>query len=142
MKTHKDNYFMNTHFLNDFNEVHNTNNYLNEKSTVENERLQSTHDRMRSQLLKMKQEMLMKNYATTDFAVKSNLLYTALVVACFILILVILFTKEMLGRNMLIMITLIVLVAFTTLVFFVVKANAYRVDTNWDMYHWGPATSK
>lgn len=137
IKQQTDKYFMNTHFMHEFNEVYNTNSYLDEKSTIEKERLQTTHDRTQSQLTKIKQEMLMKQYATRDFAVKNNLMYTTLVVSSFIMILVILFAKEKLGRNLLIMITGAIMLIFTTFVYFVVKANAYRVDTNWDQYHWG-----
>lgn len=136
-----DNYFMNTHFLNDFNEVSNTNSYLNEKTEDEKERLETSHNRINAQLQKAKQEMQMKTFKTQDYNVKNNLLYTTLVVTSFVLIVVILFVKEKIGRNIAIMISLLSLTVLVFLVYIVTKANAYRVDTNWNMYHWGPVAN-
>jgi hypothetical protein len=138
IKENKDMYFMNTHFLNDYNELYNTNVHLEQKADLENERLQNVYDRIRSTSLKMKQELLLKKYAVTDFSVKSNILYTAIVLTSFMLIMMVSYSKDQVGKNFLSTIIGVTSVVFILIVFVIVKANSYRVETNWNKYYWGP----
>jgi hypothetical protein len=135
-------YMMNTHFLNDFNEIHNSNEYLNNKTLYETQRLEGINDKLRATILKMKQELLLKRYTTEDYRVKTSILYASIVVACFLLILVIFYSKDELGKRLLTILSAIIIALFLTFVYLTVRYNSYRVETDWNKYYWGPLEKK
>jgi hypothetical protein len=139
---YSDAYMMNTHFLNDFNEIHNSNEYLNNKTLYETQRLEGINDKLRATILKMKQELLLKRYTTEDYRVKTSILYASIVVACFLLILVIFYSKDELGKRLLTILSAIIIALFITFVYLTVRYNSYRVETDWNKYYWGPLEKK
>jgi hypothetical protein len=139
---HSDTYMINTHFLNDFNEIHNSNEYLNNKTLYETQRLEGINDKLRATILKMKQELLLKRYTTEDYRVKTSILYASIVVACFLLILLIFYTKDELGKRLLTILSAIIIALFLTFVYLTVRYNSYRVETDWNKYYWGPLEKK
>lgn len=139
---YSDSYMINTHFLNDFNEIHNSNEYLNNKTLFEIQRLEGINDKLRATILKMKQELLLKRYTTEDYRVKTSILYASVVVASFLLILVIFYSKDELGKRLLTILSVIIIALFITFVYLTVRKNSYRVETDWNKYYWGPLEKK
>lgn len=139
---YSDTYMINTHFLNDFNEIHNSNEYLNNKTLFETQRLEGINDKLRATILKMKQELLLKRYTTEDYRVKTSVLYASIAVACFLLILVIFYSKDELGKRLLTILSTIIIALFITFVYLTVRYNSYRVETDWNKYYWGPLEKK
>lgn len=139
---YSDSYMINTHFLNDFNEIHNSNEYLNNKTLFETQRLEGINDKLRATILKMKQELLLKRYTTEDYHVKTSILYASIVVASFLLILIIFYSKDDLGKRLLTILSVIIIALFITFVYLTVRKNSYRVETDWNKYYWGPLEKK
>lgn len=142
LSKYSDAYMINTHFLNDFNEIHNSNEYLNNKTLFETQRLEGINDKLRATILKMKQELLLKRYTTEDYQVKTSVLYASIVVACFLLILVIFYSKDEIGKRLLTILSTIIIALFITFVYLTVRYNSYRVETDWNKYYWGPLEKK
>lgn len=137
-----DTYMINTHFLNDYNEILSVNKYLDERTTVEQEKLRATLDRLNSTLLRMKQEYMMRSYDISSFALKSKIIAAVLVLVCILMILIIFYSNGALGKNLLTTILGVTTLMFISIVYLVVRSNSFRVETNWDAYYWGPVTQK
>jgi hypothetical protein len=135
-------YMMNTHYLNDYNEIYNVNNYLDERTTLEKERLVNVLDRLNSTLLRFKQEYLLKAFDVQSYSTKINILIFVLIVVCILIILVILFSEGKMGKKLLSLILGSVIVVGILIVWLIAKSNSYRERTNWDMYYWGPVEKK
>lgn len=136
------NYMINTHFLNDYNEIHSVNKYLDVKTTVEQQKLRATLDRLNSTLLRMKQEYMLRKYDINSYALKTKIMVTVAVLVCLLLILLIFYSDNQLGKNLLTLILAVVCVTFLGIVYLIVRSNSYRVETNWDAYYWGPVNQK
>ena len=135
-------YMMNTHYLNDYNEIYGTNKYLENTTTLEREKLETTLDRLRSSLLRVKQEYLMKQFSIEEYKVRNNIITAVIVTVCILLALVVLFHQDKLGLKLLSTIMGCVIVSFILVVVLIVKTNSYRVETNWDKQYWGPIEKK
>lgn len=135
-------YMMNTHYLNDYNEIYNVNNYLDERTLLEKERLQGMYDRMSSNLLGVKQQYLLKRFDIENYKSKINIIQFTFILVCVLLICVILFTDDVIGQRLLLAIIGASVIFFILVVYLISKANSYREKTNWDMYYWGPIEKK
>lgn len=135
-------YMMNTHYLNDYNEIHGVNSYLDETTLLEKQRLQGMYDRLNSNLLGVKQEYLLKRFDIENYKSKINIILFAFILVCVLLICVILYTDDAIGQKLLFTIIGASIVFFTFVVYIISKANSYREKTNWDMYYWGPIEKK
>jgi Flp pilus assembly protein TadB len=135
-------YMMNTHYLNDYNEIYNTNNYLDERTLLEKQRLQNMYDRLNSNLLGVKQEYLLKKFDIENYKSKINILLSAFILVCVLLVCVILYIDDVIGHRVLFTIIGVSAVLFTFVVYLISKGNTYREKTNWDMYYWGPLERK
>lgn len=135
-------YMMNTHYLNDYNEIYNVNNYLDERTLLEKQRLEGMYDRLNSNLLGVKQEYLLRKFDIENYKSKINIILFAFILTCVLLICVILFTDDAIGQRLLFTIIGVSIVIFTFVVYIISKSNSYREKTNWDMYYWGPIQKK
>lgn len=131
-------YMMNTHYLNDYNEIYNVNNYLDERTLLEKQRLERMYERLNSNLLGVKQQYLLKKFDIENYKSKINIILFAFILTCVLLICVILFTDDAIGHKLLFTIIGVSIVFFTFVVYIISKSNSYREKTNWDMYYWGP----
>lgn len=135
-------YMMNTHYLNDYNEIYNVNNYLDERTQLERERLQSMYERLNSNTLRIKQEYLLKRFDVQNYKYKISMISYALVLVCVLLILTIMYTDGKISKNILFGVIGTSTVLFALIVFLISRSNSYREKTNWDMYYWGPVEKK
>jgi len=142
MASNVNTYMMNTHYLNDYNEIYNVNNYLGERTEMEKEKLQSMYERLNSNLLRMKQEYLLKRFDVQNYKYKINMITFALILVCVLFILTIMYTDDKISLRMLYTIVGSSTVLFALIVFINAKANSYREKTNWDMYYWGKVERK
>jgi hypothetical protein len=136
------NFMMNTHHMNDYNEIYNANKYLNERTILEKERLQSMYDRLNSSLLGIKQEYLLKRFDVQHLKSKTNTMYLALLLVCVFLVVTILYTDDIIGQRLVLIIISVCILFFIGMVYLISKSNSYREKTNWDMYYWGPVERK
>lgn len=135
---HNDDYIMSSVFLNNYNEIHGTNTYLQTVGSVEKERLHGMLNRLRSVLLKMKYDFMLKQRTVEEYKVRLTILQLLIMTVSSILILVILFYQEKLGAQLLSLILIVVIVVFILIVYLVVRANTFRTETNWNKFYWGP----
>jgi uncharacterized membrane protein len=135
-------YMMNTHYLNDYNEIYNVNNYLDERTQLEKDRLQSMYERLNSNTLRLRQEYLLKRFDVQNYKYKISMISYAIILVCVLLILTIMYTDGKVSRNILFGVVGTSTVLFALIVFLISKSNSYREKTNWDMYYWGPVEKK
>jgi cytochrome c oxidase subunit IV len=134
----KELYEAHTFLLNQYNEIYSTNKYIEKTASAEKQKLEDTFNRLRSTLLRLKQEYLMKKFSVEEYSVRVNILHITLVLVCIMFILFILYIQNQLGAKLLQMILIPTIIVFVLLVILIVKSNSYRVETNWDKYYWGP----
>lgn len=135
-------YLRNTHMLNDYNEIYNTNMYLNDKTSAEVQRLRGVLDRMRSTKLRMKQDYLLKKFAVHELDFNTKVLS---VVSFFVFAFVILLTMYMQGKityMYLFSIIGIISLLLVVMVIIVVMINNKRKETNWYQFNWDPIKEK
>jgi glycerol uptake facilitator-like aquaporin len=135
-------YMMNTHYLNDYNEIYNVNNYLDERTLLEKQRLEGMYDRLNSNLLGVKQEYLLRRFDIENYKSKINIILFAFILTCVLLICVILFTDDAISQKLLLTVIGVSIVFFTVVVYIISKSNSFREKTNWNMYYWGPIEKK
>ena len=133
-----DDFMMSSFFLNNYNEIHGTNTYLQSVGSVERDRLESMLNRLRSVLLKMKYEFMLKQRTVNEFKYRLTILQTLIMAISSILILIILFYQEKLGIQLLSTIMAVVVLVFVIIVVLVTRGNTYRTEVNWNKYYWGP----
>jgi hypothetical protein len=134
----KDDFLMSSVFLNNYNEIHGTNTYLQSVGAVERERLEGMLNRLRSVLLKMKYDFMLKKRTVEEYKTRIVILQTLIMSLSSILMLVILFYQDKLGIQLLSLIVSVVIAIFVILVVLLTRANTYRTETNWNKYYWGP----
>lgn len=135
-------YMMNTHYLNDYNEIYNVNQYLDDKNQVEKERLQQMFERLNSTLLRIKYDYMLRRYDIQNYNYKINMISYAVILVCILLILTIMFKDGRIGPRLLFSVVTASIVVFSLIVFLISKSNSYREKTNWDMFYWGPVERK
>lgn len=133
-----DDFIMSSVFLNNYNEIHGTNTYLQSIGSVERERLHGLLNRLRSVLLKMKYDYMLKQRTVEEYKTRMTILQTLILAVSSILILVILFYQEKLGVQLLSSIVLVVIILFVLIVFLITRANTFRTESNWNKFYWGP----
>ena len=131
-------YRNNTFNLNNYNEIYSTNKYLDKATSEEKNRLSNSLNQLRSSLLKMRQDYLIKKATVEEYKVRISILQWTIIAVCAMFLLFGLTLQQKLGRNLLTIIAVGVIVVYAGVVALVVKSNSYRFDTNWDMYYWGP----
>ncbi len=131
-------YRNNTFNLNNFNEIYSTNKYLETATTNEKNRLSDALNRLRSSLLKMRQEYLSKKHTVEEYKVRVSILHWTVIAVSALFILFCLVLQQKVGPNLLMLISFTIILVYAFIVFLVIKTNSYRFDTNWDMYYWGP----
>jgi hypothetical protein len=137
-KINNDDFIMSSVFLNNYNEIHGTNTYLQSVGSVERERLHGLLNRLRSVLLKMKYDFMLKQRTVEEYKTRMTIVQTLILAVSSILILLILFYQDKLGVQLLSSIVLVVVIVFVLIVFFITKANTFRTESNWKKFYWGP----
>jgi uncharacterized membrane protein len=135
-------YLDNTHYLNDYNEIYNTNTYLDDKTSTEVQRLDQIYGRMRSTLLRIKQEYMLKKFAISEINFHSYVLF---VIALFIFTFIIMLTmyiENKLSHGILFSTVVITCIILLAIIIMVVLANNQRKETNWNQYYWDPIENK
>jgi hypothetical protein len=133
-----DDFIMSSVFLNNYNEIHGTNTYLQSVGSVERQKLESMLDRLRSVLLKMKYDYMLKKRTIEEYKTRITILQTLIMSISSILILVILFYQNKLGVQLLSTIIAVVIIVFVLIVVLLTRANTYRTETDWNKFYWGP----
>lgn len=133
-----DNYTMTSYFLNTYNEVAGTNNYLYNKNAIEKERLEKRFTRLNSLLLKMKQDFMLKQRAIADYNFGINVLQVLVLTISFILILITLTYQGRISVRVVSIIIGFIIVVFIAIVVILVKGNNTRHQDNWNKYYFGP----
>lgn len=136
LKTYRNNTFN----LNNFNEIYSTNKYLDKATTEEKNKLSDSLNRLKSSLLKMRQEYLEKKYAVEEYSVRVSILQWTIIAMCILFILLGQVIQQTIGPKLLSIIAGAVILVYVLIVYVVIKQNSYRYDTNWDMFYWGPVT--
>jgi hypothetical protein len=126
-------YRSNTFNLNNFNEIYSTNKYLDKAKTEEKNRLSESLNRLKSSLLQMRQEYLVKKYTVQEYTVRVHILQWTIIAVCALFILLGLVLNQTLGPKLLQIIAGAVIFIYVVIVYVIIKQNSYRFDTNWDM---------
>ena len=134
LKTYRNNTFN----LNNFNEIYSTNRYLDKATTEEKNRLSESLNRLKSSLMKMRQEYLVKKYTIEEYTVRVHILQWTVIAVCALFILLGLVLNQTLGPKLLQIIAGGVIFVYAVIVYVIIKQNSYRFDNNWDMFYWGP----
>jgi Flp pilus assembly protein TadB len=138
LKTYRNNTFN----LNNFNEIYSTNRYLDKATTEEKNRLSESLNRLKSSLMKMRQEYLVKKYTIEEYTVRVRVLQWTVIAICALFILLGLVLNQTLGPKLLMIIASAVIFVYAVIVYVIIKQNSYRFDNNWDMFYWGPITKR
>lgn len=138
LQTNVDNYTMTSYFLNTYNEVAGTNNYLYNKNAIEKERLEKRLNRLQSVLLKMKQDFMLKQRDIANYVFGINVLQVLVVTICFILVLITLMYQGRVSSRVVSVVLGITMVVFITIVVFMVRGNNTRHQDNWNKFYFGP----
>ncbi len=138
LQNNVDKYVMTSYYLNTYNEVAGTNNYLYNKNAIEKERLEKRLNRLHSVLLKMKQEFMLKQRAIQDYNFGINVLQTFVITVSTILIILTLMYQERVSVRTTGVIVGSVIAVFIVIVVFIALGNNTRHQDNWNKYYFGP----
>jgi len=141
LDTVKNNFKDLTHQLNNYNEIRNLNIYLKTSGTVEKDRLTKVNENLKSKIMKLKQDYIHQDWIIAFMGLKNNLVYSSIHVIGVILILVGLYLREMLSKEILFGIVTAFVVIYIIFVILVVKVNSDRRNLIWNQYYWSPIIS-
>lgn len=142
LDTSKDKYLDLTHQLNNYNEIHNVNTYLQQMNEVEGGRLHRANENIKAKILKMKQEYMLLDYGVHENKMRSNIMYTALIVTSIIFIICTLFYDDKLSQGIALTICAALIALFFAIVIFLLIANSKRRKYAWEQYYWNEFKKK
>lgn len=136
LTTNKNKYLDLTHKLNDYNEIDNLNRILLTISDIEKTKLSDMDNNVRSRLLKMKQEYLLKEASIQKYNFIVNMLYFTIVVFSFIFFALAAFVQNMIQKGVTIAISIVLSVLYLFVVLVAVRVNANRRSSAWNQFYW------
>lgn len=141
LETAKNNFKDLTHQLNNYNEIRNLNIYLKTSGTLEKDRMTKVNENLKSKIMKLKQDYIHQDWVISFMGLKNNLVYSSIYVTGVILIIVGLYLREMLSKEMLFGIITAIVVIYVIFVILIVKVNSDRRNSLWNQYYWSPMIS-
>lgn len=136
MNTYIDTYQKQTHELSNYNEIYSVNFYLQNMNTLEADRLERANNNIKAKVLKMKQEYMLMDYGVHENKMRANIMFTTLVIASIVSILLVMFVKDQIAQNNLIMYIVGIFVVYFGIVIFILMSNSKRRKYAWDQYYW------
>jgi len=136
LTTNKNKYLDLTHKLNDYNEIDNLNNILLTVTNVEKTKLTDMDNNVRSRLLKMKQEYLLKEASIQKYNFIINMLYFTIVIFSAVFFALAAFVQDMIGKGVTIAIVIALSIVYLIVVLVAVRINANRRSSAWNQFYW------
>lgn len=136
LTTNKNKYLDLTHKLNDYNEIDNLNNILLTVTNVEKMKLTDMDNNVRSRLLKLKQEYLLKEASIQKYNFVINMLYFTTVMFSAVFFALAAFVQDMIGKGVTIAIVIALSVVYLIVVLVAVRINANRRSSAWNQFYW------
>lgn len=133
-------YLENTKNLNFQNEIYNTNMYMNQSMTLQEEQISDMSEKARNHIMRLRQKYQLKMYDINYYKfITTLLLYAMFIVAMAGLLLGLAYKHNppVLDPAIAWVIVGVVLVLYLIIVFIYVRNNANRRKTDWNKYHFG-----
>jgi len=142
LETNKIKFLDLTHKLNDYNEIYSVNNYLQGAYGQELDRLNTTNNDLKTQLLRMKQEYMTNDSGIYVYKFRISILYVTIFIVCIVLMITTLFAQNKLSSRMLLIIVLAIIVIYFIIVLVMIKMNNERRYYAYNQYYWNTITNK
>lgn len=138
LESNKIKYLDLTHKLNDYNEIYSVNSYLKEANTDELYRLKTTNEALKSKVLTLKQNYMMKSHDIAEYKFRINIMYFTAIIIALVIIFVALYSMESISKRLAIILSSTVGVIYLIFLLFIVRLNSERRKYAYDQFYWNP----
>lgn len=125
--------------LNNYNEIYTVNSYIKGANNSELDRLNSSNNTIKSKILRMKQEYLLRDHDLKEYKYRINILYLTVIIVSFILILVTFYSQNKLNIQLLATCIGVISIVYLIILMFSIKSNINRRSNAFDQYYWTQA---
>lgn len=125
-----------THQLNNYNEIHSLNTYLNNQSTDELARMNTTNEALKSRILKLRQYYMTLDYKKNLNKMKADIMLISVIGFAFMFIVAGLHMKGTIPRNFMFIGLGVVTLLYVIVILSIVQTNAQRRKSNWTQFYW------
>ena len=139
LETNKVKYLDLTHKLNDYNEIYNVNTYVKDTNALQLERFNATNNNLRTRLLRMKQEYMLKEHDISEYRFRTNIIYFTFIIISFVLIIATMFMLDKMSGTIAMVVSISVLLVYLIILMFVMKAQANRKKNSYNQYYFSQA---
>lgn len=137
-----DSYVQSTHYLVYLNEIYNTNQYINNNLSKEDDKLNTLSDKARNNVYKAKQRYLSKVYNTHAAKFRSGVLRTSLFMSLFVLTIIAFAILGYMNQNMASVIVVILVLFYLLWLWLLIKDMRHRRKNDWNKYYFGTMDTK
>jgi lipopolysaccharide export LptBFGC system permease protein LptF len=132
-----DKYIGISHRLNDFNEIYNTNKYIDKELRKEQYRIDDTTNKLKNKIYISKQKAQMYEYETNKLKFYKNLFLLTVALAITLMVFATYNLNNYIAPKAFYVLTGIAVFIYIVIVFVLLYANSYRSHTDWNKYNWG-----
>jgi lipopolysaccharide export LptBFGC system permease protein LptF len=132
-----DKYIGISHRLNDFNEIYNTNKYIDKELRKEQSRIDDTTNKLKNKIYISKQKAQMYEYETNKLKFYKNLFLLTVALAIILMVFATYNLNNYIAQKAFYVLSGIAVFIYIGIVFVLLYANTYRSHTDWNKYNWG-----
>jgi hypothetical protein len=130
-----------SHRLDDYNEIYNTNKYLNKELKTSEKKMKELSDTLKNKIFISKQKSMMYEYERNKLKFYRALFLASCFLVITLLVLVGVHLTGQLAEKTLYIVTGGALALYLLGVYIIIYSNSFRSHTDWDKYNWASATA-
>ena len=132
----KDKFLENTERLNNYNEIYNINSYVKEAKKVEKGSLKEMNDNLHTRILDLKHKYMLNERNTLMYRFRIHMLWNTALIICILLYFINQYSSGVMSLNTLLIASLILLLIYFPIAFWVIYNQTYRRKTDFHRVYW------
>lgn len=129
-------YLEDTHKLNDYNEIYNTNSYIKNLNDTDFDRVSRMNQTLKNKIMTLKQQYLINDHDIEQYKFRINILYFTVFIICILLLFLTLFVKDKLKKQPTIIICSVIIFVYLLITLILVKINLERRQNAYKQFYW------
>jgi hypothetical protein len=127
-----------TNRLNNYNEIFSMNQHVSDMNKVELDKVNGFSETMKSNVLKLKQEYLLKDFAIKNYKFWANIMYFTIVVVGITLGLLAFYSlnPQLISSGLVLSITCVIAIIYIVILMFALSGKVTRRKYAWDQFYW------
>jgi hypothetical protein len=125
-----------TNQLNNYNEIYNMNQYVSNINKSELDKIVSFNENLKTKILKLKQEYLLKDFAMYNYIFWSNIMYFTIIITGIVLAIIAITDIPFLSKNVKIIIMSVIGFLYLLVLMILLGVKLMRRKYSWNQFYW------